>query len=172
MRAFPEMASTRCARHANSAGCWANRAKGQVAVIVSLACEQCRSPLAWALYLPGRASLNEGAKSVHDPVACQTASHSAVRPAKSPASASARGRNPGWFSGVAGDAPTFPSAGGDLPMAFTPVYPTVADLPQAYLRRAVQGGLARAELADTLPLETLYELGLYPSWYKRKQLSF
>lgn len=51
---------------------------------------------------------------------------------------------------MAGDAPAFQAAGGDLPMAFTPVYPTVADLPQAYLRRAVQGGLARAERARHL----------------------
>jgi ATP-dependent DNA helicase RecG len=45
--------------------------------------------------------------------------------------------------------PTVRAAGGDLPSALTPIYPTVAGLPQAYLRKAVLGGLARAELSDT-----------------------
>ena len=47
--------------------------------------------------------------------------------------------------------PTFKLAGGPLPQALTPVYPTVAQLPQAYLRKAVLGGLARADLSETLP---------------------
>ena len=38
-----------------------------------------------------------------------------------------------------------------MPTALTPVYPTVAGLPQAYLRKAVLGGLARADLGDTFP---------------------
>jgi ATP-dependent DNA helicase RecG len=47
--------------------------------------------------------------------------------------------------------PSFKPAGGELATALTPIYPTVAALPQAYLRRAVAGGLSRAELSETLP---------------------
>ncbi|MDF1484978.1 ATP-dependent DNA helicase RecG [Ramlibacter sp. H39-3-26] len=57
-------------------------------------------------------------------------------------------------SGLAGRQmlhPAFQPAGGPLPEALTPVYPTVAQLPQAYLRRAVQSGLEHADLAETLP---------------------
>jgi ATP-dependent DNA helicase RecG len=42
-------------------------------------------------------------------------------------------------------------AGGELPEALTPVYPTSAQLPQAYLRKAVASGLRRADLSETLP---------------------
>ncbi len=47
--------------------------------------------------------------------------------------------------------PTFRVAAGALPAALTPVYPTTTGLPQTYLRRAVLGGLQRADLSDTLP---------------------
>ena len=47
--------------------------------------------------------------------------------------------------------PSFKLAGGELPGAFTPVYSTVAGLPQVYLRKAVLGGLARADLSETIP---------------------
>ena len=47
--------------------------------------------------------------------------------------------------------PSFKLAGGELPQSLTPVYSTVAQLPQAYLRKAVQSGLARADVSDTLP---------------------
>ena len=43
--------------------------------------------------------------------------------------------------------PTVAAAGGELPEALTPVYSTVAGLPQAYLRKAVLSGLARADLS-------------------------
>jgi len=68
--------------------------------------------------------------------------------------------------------PSFKSAQGDLPLALTPVYPTAAGLPQAYLRRAVQGGLARADLADTVPAENLYAIAGQPAWSLRQALSF
>jgi ATP-dependent DNA helicase RecG len=42
-------------------------------------------------------------------------------------------------------------AGTPWPQTLTPVYPTTAGLPQAYLRRAVEGSLARADLSDLLP---------------------
>ncbi len=38
-----------------------------------------------------------------------------------------------------------------LPQALTPVYPSSAQLPQAYLRKAVASGLARAALHELLP---------------------
>jgi ATP-dependent DNA helicase RecG len=40
--------------------------------------------------------------------------------------------------------------GTPLPSTLTPVYPSVAQLPQAYLRKAVAFGLARAPLAEIL----------------------
>jgi len=41
--------------------------------------------------------------------------------------------------------------GTPLAQALTPVYPTSAQLPQAYLRKAVASGLARADLRELLP---------------------
>jgi len=84
----------------------------------------------------------------------------------------ARGEIRGGFAGLQMMHPAFKAADGELAVALTPVYPTVAGLPQAYLRRAVQGGLARAELSDTLLPETLDEIGLQPSWNMREVLSF
>ena len=71
----------------------------------------------------------------------------------------ARGEIKGGLLGWQMMHPSFKSALGELPLALTPVYPTTAGLPQAYLRRAVQGGLARADLADTVPAENLYAMG-------------
>ena len=51
--------------------------------------------------------------------------------------------------------PSFKLAGGELPGALTPVYSTVAGLPQAYLRKAVLGGVARADLSETIPAQFL-----------------
>ncbi|MDB5849558.1 MAG: ATP-dependent helicase RecG, partial [Rhodoferax sp.] len=62
-----------------------------------------------------------------------------------------RGEIRGGFIGRQMLHPQFQAAGGELPNALTPVYPTVAGLPQAYLRRAVQSGLNRADFSDTLP---------------------
>ncbi len=84
----------------------------------------------------------------------------------------ARGEIRGGFMGLQMMHPTFKAAGGDLATALTPIYPTVAGLPQAYLRRAVQGGLARAELTDTIPAENLREIGLQRTWSMREALSF
>lgn len=73
-------------------------------------------------------------------------------------------------------------AGGELPNALTPVYPTSAGLPQPYLRRAVLGGLEQADLSDTLPAEALATCpGLRlrgragatsPAWTLRDALTF
>ncbi len=42
-----------------------------------------------------------------------------------------------------------------LPAALTPVYPASAQLPQAYLRKAIAGALQRAPLAELLPPDVL-----------------
>ena len=84
----------------------------------------------------------------------------------------ARGEIKGGLLGWQMMHPSFKSAQGDLPLALTPVYPTAAGLPQAYLRRAVQGGLARADLADTVPAENLYAMGGQPAWSLRQALTF
>ena len=57
--------------------------------------------------------------------------------------------------------PVFKPAGGPLPEALTPVYPTSAGLPQAYLRKAVSTGLARAmrQRSECIPAEYLEEIG-------------
>ncbi|MEO0003551.1 MAG: hypothetical protein RLZZ22_1243, partial [Pseudomonadota bacterium] len=67
----------------------------------------------------------------------------------------ARGELRGGFLGWTMMHPTFRVAGGELPDALTPVYPTSAGLPQAYLRRAVLGGLERADLGETVPPEAV-----------------
>jgi ATP-dependent DNA helicase RecG len=69
-----------------------------------------------------------------------------------------RGEIRGGFMGRTMMHPAFHVAGGELPDALTPVYPTSAQLPQAYLRRAVASGLKRADLSETLPPELLRSL--------------
>jgi len=84
----------------------------------------------------------------------------------------ARGEVRGGFLGFTMMHPAFQAAGAALPVALTPVYPSVAGLPQAYLRRAVQGGLAQADLANTAELETLYQIDQQPLWTLRAALLF
>jgi len=88
----------------------------------------------------------------------------------------ARGEVKGGFLGWTMMHPSFRTAGGDLPTALTPVYPSVAGLPQPYLRKAVLTGLARADLSETIPPEIAPEIthqnGLKPSWNMREALSF
>ena len=67
----------------------------------------------------------------------------------------ARGEVKGGFLGFTMMHPSFKTAGGDLATALTPVYPTVAGLPQGYLRKVVLGGLARADLSETIPAELI-----------------
>ena len=66
-----------------------------------------------------------------------------------------RGELRGGFLGWTMLHPNFRAAGGDLPDALTPVYPTSAGLPQAYLRKAVVSALQRAQRSgafdETLP---------------------
>jgi ATP-dependent DNA helicase RecG len=84
----------------------------------------------------------------------------------------ARGEIKGGFMGWTMMHPHCRTAGGELPAALTPVYPTVAGLPQAYLRKAVLSGLARAELANTVPEEIDGQIGPQPFWQLRESLSF
>ena len=88
----------------------------------------------------------------------------------------ARGEVKGGFIGWTMLHPAFRVAGGDLPTALTPIYPTVAGLSQPVLRKAVQAGLARAELSDTFApgdLDTISShIGHQPLWTLRQALSF
>ncbi len=69
-----------------------------------------------------------------------------------------RGEVRGGFMGKTMMHPAFHTAGGELPESLTPVYPTSAQLPQAYLRKAVVSGLQRADLSETLPQPVLTSL--------------
>jgi len=83
-----------------------------------------------------------------------------------------RGEIRGGFVGREMVHPSFRAAGGELATALTPVYPTVAGLPQAYLRKAVLGGLARADLAETLTAEFLSKNLPQPLSSLREALQF
>ena len=65
----------------------------------------------------------------------------------------ARGEVCGGFWGRQMLHPAFRKAEGPLPAALTPVYPSTAQLPQAYLRRAVAMALTRVRLDETLAPE-------------------
>ena len=71
----------------------------------------------------------------------------------------ARGEARGGFFGLEMVHPSFKvvAPGTPLPTSLTPVYPSTVQLPQAVLRKAVAGGLARADLDEILPA------GLLPS---------
>ena len=84
----------------------------------------------------------------------------------------ARGEVRGGFMGLAMMHPSFHAAGGELPTALTPVYPTGAGLPQAYLRRAVAGGVARADLSETVPVDISRKNSPFPAWNLRDSLLF
>ncbi|WP_074579281.1 ATP-dependent DNA helicase RecG [Polaromonas sp. JS666] len=83
-----------------------------------------------------------------------------------------RGELRGGFVGREMIHPSFRLAEGELPGALTPVYPTVAGLPQNYLRKAVLSGLFRADLRETLPQEVLGKGLPQPLWSLREALQF
>nr|WP_251970221.1 ATP-dependent DNA helicase RecG [Sphaerotilus sp. FB-5] len=68
-----------------------------------------------------------------------------------------RGELRGGFFGPEMVHPTFKAVDAATPLAaaLTPVYPTSAQLPQAYLRKAVASGLVRAPLDELLPARVL-----------------
>ena len=84
----------------------------------------------------------------------------------------ARGEIKGGFLGWTMMHPSVRTAGGDLPQSLTPVYSSVAGLPQPYLRKVVLSGLARAELSETIPAKILDQTGSDRSWNLRESLLF
>ncbi|MGB4116856.1 MAG: ATP-dependent DNA helicase RecG [Polaromonas sp.] len=84
----------------------------------------------------------------------------------------ARGELRGGFVSREMVHPAFKLAGGELPGALTPIYSTVAGLPQAYLRKAVLGGVARADLSETIPAPYLNKNVPKPMWNLREALQF
>ena len=84
----------------------------------------------------------------------------------------ARGELRGGFAGLTMMHPVVRAASGALPAALTPVYPTTAQLPQPYLRKAVLAGLAQADLTDTVPAAIWSEIGIERTWSLRDALSF
>ena len=66
-----------------------------------------------------------------------------------------RGEVRGGFLGLEMVHPQFKavSNGAALATALTPIYPTSAALPQAYLRKAVASGVQRADLSEVIPAE-------------------
>ncbi|MEZ5607663.1 MAG: ATP-dependent DNA helicase RecG [Burkholderiaceae bacterium] len=83
-----------------------------------------------------------------------------------------RGELRGGFGGLSMMHPTVHVAGGALPGALTPVYPTVAQLPQAYLRKVVLAGLAQADLTASIPEEFSSQIEALRAWDLRKALTF
>ncbi|GDX58564.1 ATP-dependent DNA helicase RecG [Comamonadaceae bacterium] len=83
-----------------------------------------------------------------------------------------RGEIRGGFLGWQMMHPAFRPAVGELPQALTPVYSSVAGLAQAYLRRAVESALSRADLSETIPMENLAQLDQKPIYSLREALFF
>lgn len=81
-----------------------------------------------------------------------------------------RGEARGGFFGLEMVHPSFKGVDAETPLAtaLTPVYPTSATLPQAYLRKAVASGLQRADLGELIPPELLPR----GSWNLRDSLRF
>ena len=68
--------------------------------------------------------------------------------------------------------PSFKLAGGELPGALSPIYSTVAGLPQVYLRKAVLSGVSRADLSETIPESVLNNKKPQTMWSLRDALQF
>ena len=83
-----------------------------------------------------------------------------------------RGELRGGFFGREMVHPAFKIAGGELPGALTPVYSTVAGLPQVYLRKAVLSGVGRADLGETIPAPFLSKNMPQRIWNLREALQF
>lgn len=83
-----------------------------------------------------------------------------------------RGELKGGFAGFTMMHPSFKAAGGELAQALTPIYPTVAGLPQGYLRKVVNAALQRLDLGDTVPAKFISEIGLLRPCSLREALLF
>lgn len=75
-----------------------------------------------------------------------------------------RGELKGSFFGLEMVHPAVKPAEEPVPQALTPVYPTTAGLPQAYLRKAVLSGLSRCQWPRTVPAESWARLGIGEDW--------
>ena len=84
----------------------------------------------------------------------------------------ARAEIRGGFFGWTMLHPVCKAAGGDLPAALTPVYPTVAGLSQVTLRKAVLAALARVDLSDTFAPGDLSSLNPHALWTLQQALQF
>ena len=84
----------------------------------------------------------------------------------------ARGELRGGFVSREMVHPAFKLAGGELPGALTPIYSTVAGLAQAYLRKAVLAGVARADVSETIPALFLDKNAPKPTCNLRDALQF
>ena len=84
----------------------------------------------------------------------------------------ARGELRGGFINREMVHPSFKLAGGELPGALTPIYSTVAGLPQAYLRKAVWDGMVRADLSETIAAPFLNKNLPRPIFDLRSALQF
>jgi ATP-dependent DNA helicase RecG len=73
-----------------------------------------------------------------------------------------RGEVRSGFGGYEMVHPRVTAAGGPLPKALTPVYPTTDGLSQASLRKAIDGALGTADLGDTLPEAICQQYQLIP----------
>jgi len=83
-----------------------------------------------------------------------------------------RGEVKGGFLGWQMVHPGWKAAGGALAQALTPVYSTVAGLPQAYLRKAVASALERADLSETIPPDAPPAPGRAREWTLNQALHF
>ena len=83
-----------------------------------------------------------------------------------------RGELHGGFAGWTLMHPVCKPADSPLPQALTPVYPSVAALPQSYLRRAVVSALSRCDLSETLSADALASLPGARPWPLREALQF
>jgi len=83
-----------------------------------------------------------------------------------------RGEVRGGFLGWTMVHPTVSGSGLPLPSALTPVYPTSAGLPQAYLRKAIAAALGRVDLSETVAPELLPPADCDRLWNLREALHF
>ncbi len=83
-----------------------------------------------------------------------------------------RGEVRGGFLGKTMVHPVVSLASVELPTALTPVYPTGAGLPQAYLRKAIGGSLHRVDLTQTIPPALLPQSLGEPMWSLHQALQF
>lgn len=83
-----------------------------------------------------------------------------------------RGELKGGFAGFTMMHPSVKLAGGALAQTLTPVYPTVAGLSQAYLRKRVNAALQRLDLSPTLPPSLTHKNELLRLWGLREALLF